>query len=575
MQLKRLSPMLQYALVAFIGMAVALLAMILVRRLGYVNTIERLDRRAEQLGVAIQKSIDAKLQVLEAFEAFYATQTAPNTEAFKEVALVILSYHQDIQALQWLPYVPQDVLGEFEAFGRSIYGPDFHVVERHEDGTLQPVSARDYYFPILYALPAAGNETIIGLDAAFEPERRAIVEAAWQNGQRTASGPIRLVQESGDQMGVLIYQPIYQTDLAPLSLDARTSSILGLVPVVLRTGDFLKASLAAYDISNFAITLTDAEQPDSILYDSKPYPPVEQAAAFSVVKPIKLANRTWLLHFMTTTAQIETESVFSGIVAFASVIVMDFTLIIYLWQRNRAEQALRGYASMLEATNSELDAFNHTIAHDLKHPLTIINGYAYLLMDESLTPEGSRMLSTIPKVVYNMVEMIDGLLQLAKLRDAETTGVPINMNMALEKALDRFDDSRSQITVEGELPTAIGHEAWMTEVFANLINNALKYQPEGRTPVIRISGIRHERVVRYEVRDNGIGIKPADQQRIFESFTRITDENHLIAYRGLGIGLSIVKRVIQRQGGEVGVNSVPMQGSTFWFTLPAVPEAQL
>jgi signal transduction histidine kinase len=270
--------------------------------------------------------------------------------------------------------------------------------------------------------------------------------------------------------------------------------------------------------------------------------------------------------------RVEMETSFSGIVAFASVIVMDFILIIYLWQRNRAEQALRGYTATLEATNAELDAYNHTIAHDLKHPLAIINGYAYLLTDENLTAEGQRMLNTIPKVVDNMVEMIDGLLQLAKLRDASAVATVVDMKAALEKALARFDDARDKVTVEGDLPPAMGHGPWLVEVFANLINNALKYTPEGRTPQIRVRGMSDGARVRYEVSDNGIGIKPEDQKRIFEMFTRVYDQAHTTRPKGLGIGLSIVKRAMERLNGVVGVTSTPDVGSSFWFTLPAPPE---
>lgn len=573
MRIRRPSPKLQYALVAFVGVAVALLTMILVRRLGYLNTIEGLDRRAEQLSVGVQKSIDAKLQVLHAFQALYAADLDVDAAEFSRFAVVTLAHHRDVQALQWLPYVPADALAAFEASGRAIYGNEFSVTERGDDGELTPVPARDYYFPILYTQPLAGNETIIGLDGAFEPTRRAVVEMAWQSGQPTVSSPLRLVQESGDQMAVLVYQPIYESAQAPVSLDERIRSIRGIIPVVLRTGDFLTASLADYDVYGFTITLTDASSPDNILYRFPTEAVSANTAALSVTKRLRFANRIWIMHFAATTAQVEAESVFSGLLAFTAVIVLDVILIIYLWQRNRTEQALRGYASTLEATNSELDAFNHTIAHDLKHPLTIINGYAHLLTDEDLTPEGRRMLNTIPKVVDNMVEMIDGLLQLAKLRDVSASRTTVDMNAALKKALARFDDARNQIMLEGDLPPALGHEAWMTEVFANLINNALKYTPEDRTPSLYVRGIKQGKAVRYEVSDNGIGIKPEDQQRIFEMFTRITGDNQPVMYKGLGIGLSIVKRVIQRQGGEVGVTSKPHEGSTFWFTLPAVPDA--
>src|SRR5690606_11851087 len=103
-------------LVALIGVAVALLTMIVVRRLGYLNTIERLDRRAEQLCVGVQKSIDAKLQILQAFQALYAVDEAVNADEFENFAAVMLASHDDIQALQWIPYVPAEALEAFETF---------------------------------------------------------------------------------------------------------------------------------------------------------------------------------------------------------------------------------------------------------------------------------------------------------------------------------------------------------------------------------------------------------------------------------------------------------------------------
>ena len=216
----------------------------------------------------MQKSIDAKLQVLEAFEALYAVDNEISADEFMKFSVATLTHHDDIQALQWIPYVPLEGLAAFEELGRGLYGPGFFVTERNEAGELIPVTPRPYYFPILYTEPAAGNELIIGLDAAFEPSRRAVVEAAWYGGSPTVSSPIQLVQESGDQMAVLIYQPIYTTSRTPVSLDERSSGILGLIPVVLRTGDFLTASLADYDASGFTITVTDADEPSAMLYQS-------------------------------------------------------------------------------------------------------------------------------------------------------------------------------------------------------------------------------------------------------------------------------------------------------------------
>ncbi|MBK8136171.1 MAG: CHASE domain-containing protein [Chloroflexi bacterium] len=561
----------QYLIVGAIGVVISLLLLTSVRNQSRLQAYNRLDRRAEQLAVAVQEGINAKLQVLQAFQAFYAVDGVVDRDEFKKFAVVTLTYHPDIQALQWIPYTPAADREALEARGKLEYGADFGITERNSDGETIPALERDVYFPIFYTEPLEGNKAVLGLDAAFEPTRRTVVELAWYSGIASASAPIRLVQETGDQRAVLLYQPIYSDTPPPTTPEQRATALLGFVPVVLRTGDFMTSTLSSYDTSDFAITLVDIGSESEVLYRSSELPASEHSA-FATTKSIKLANRQWEIHFVSSDAQLNAEMQFDGVSALLIVLGLTAGLVAYLAQRNRAERMLRGYATSLEESNRELDAYNHTIAHDLKSPLAIISGYAYLLTDEKLTPDGQRMLNMIPKVVDNMVEMIDGLLQLAKLRDAIAAVQLVDMNAALTRAMERFDDAQEQITVEGELPPAMGHAPWMTEVFANLINNALKYTAEGRLANIRIRGVRQDKKVRYEVSDNGIGIKPEDQQRIFEMFTRLSDPD-MNTKKGLGIGLSIVQRIMQRSGGEVGVSSEHGKGSTFWFTLNSPPES--
>jgi len=388
---------------------------------------------------------------------------------------------------------------------------------------------------------------------------------AWHSGKAAVSAPIRLVQEVGDQYGVLLYQPIYIQTLPPETEAERVDSLIGLVPVVLRTGDFMQESLKEFNTFGFNITLQDPLVADITLYSA-------DTIAINTISPddfrmvdyITLANRQWILEFVAPAAYVDLLVEFNGASARYIVIGLTVGILIYLSQRNRIEKALRLYAATLEDTNQELDAYNHTIAHDLKSPLAVISGYAYLLGDETLSDDGRKMLDTIPKVADNMVEMIDELLQMAKLRDAEAAVTTVNMNEVLENAIERFENQRQHITVEGSLPPALGHAPWLVEVFANLISNALKYTPTDRIPNIRIRGIVQDAEVRYEVQDNGVGIGAEDKQRVFEMFTRLANTDK---QKGLGIGLSIVKRVMKRLDGQVGIDSRLGDGSTFWFIL--------
>jgi len=225
----------------------------------------------------------------------------------------------------------------------------------------------------------------------------------------------------------------------------------------------------------------------------------------------------------------------------------------------------------LAERNSELDAYARTIAHDLKSPLGLINGYAELVAEYDLPIAGRAQLDIIQETIGRMEEMIDQLLLLAQLRDVEQTAVSVEVLPLIYSVISRFTDQIEAhniiVQVESkELPPLAGHAPWLEEVFANLFSNAIKYigssNPE---PRIRISGIAAGSMVRYQISDNGLGINPADQEKLFDMFTRF----HREEAAGTGIGLPIVQRIVQKLGGEVGVESQSGQGSTFWFTLPA------
>jgi PAS domain S-box-containing protein len=227
----------------------------------------------------------------------------------------------------------------------------------------------------------------------------------------------------------------------------------------------------------------------------------------------------------------------------------------------------------LEASNRELDAFSHTIAHDLKAPLAAIIGYGSLLEEDirGMPPETTELLDTILESASRMSDMIDQLLLLALLRDKSAVVGPVVVMPAVEAALARYrpqiDERGIVVDVAPDLPPALAHEQWVIEIFANLVSNAIKYLgPDNPAPRIAIRGCLEGAHVRYEVQDNGLGIAPEDQAQLFEMFARF----HRHVSRGLGLGLSIVRRIVTNLNGEVGAESAPGQGSTFWFTLPAL-----
>jgi signal transduction histidine kinase len=244
-----------------------------------------------------------------------------------------------------------------------------------------------------------------------------------------------------------------------------------------------------------------------------------------------------------------------------------------LAERRRAEAALRQYADELEARNQELDAFAHTVAHDLKNPAALISGYAQLLEVELRggAPEAANnCVDSILRSALKMHTIIDDLLLLAEVRKVDVARRPLDMASILAEAQRRVADtvavSQAEIHMPERWPAALGYAPWVEEVWVNYLSNALKYG--GRPPRVEL-GAAHDAdgMVRFWVRDNGRGLTAEDQEHLFTPFTRLAQGGE----RGYGLGLSIVRRIVEKLGGQVRVTStgVAGEGSEFSFTLPA------
>jgi signal transduction histidine kinase len=242
-------------------------------------------------------------------------------------------------------------------------------------------------------------------------------------------------------------------------------------------------------------------------------------------------------------------------------------------EKQQADEALRQYAAELEIRNAELDAFAHTVAHDLKNPLNRIVGFADVAVryrDTMTENELQTSLNTIEQNARKMSNIIDELLLLSSVRKQEITPEPLEMRSIIAEACQRLEPMvvayEAQIIIPDIWPTALGYDPWIEQVWINYLSNALKYG--GDPPEVEL-GYTHqtEGMICFWVRDNGEGLTPDQQAQLFTPYTRLTE----IRVTGHGLGLSIVRRIVEKLNGQVGVESKgPGQGSTFTFTLPVV-----
>ena len=241
--------------------------------------------------------------------------------------------------------------------------------------------------------------------------------------------------------------------------------------------------------------------------------------------------------------------------------------------RKAAEIKLEAALARVRESNRDLEQFAHAVSHDLREPLRMISQYLQLISrryGEHLDAEGGEYLGFAVDGAQRMDGMIEEILAFSRIgRDTAPIG-NVDMNSVVGEVRDilkRAVEARAAHLVTGPLPTVQANHAQIVSLMQNLIGNALKYCPEDRRPVIRISATRSgpEDGWTFCVSDNGIGIESAYHERIFTMFQRLHGRSD---YDGAGIGLALCRRIVERHRGRIWVESAPSSGSSFFFTIP-------
>lgn len=266
-----------------------------------------------------------------------------------------------------------------------------------------------------------------------------------------------------------------------------------------------------------------------------------------------------------------------GVAPFFTAYLHDIT------ERVEAQRKLQAHAAELETRvaartrelsdlNAQLEALADSIAHDLRSPLRGLQGYSKLLLEDhsaQLDEGGRHYIHRIHQSARFLDNLIVDLLSYGRLSRKQLVLGPVNLDDAWQAALfqsqHRVERTHAQVNAFGPWPRVRGHESTLTQVLANLLSNSLKFVAEDVRPEITFRTETHGTTVRLWLEDNGIGIPAEQHEKIFGVFTRLNGS----AYPGTGIGLSLVKKGVERMGGTIGLESEPGRGTRFWIDLPA------
>ncbi len=259
----------------------------------------------------------------------------------------------------------------------------------------------------------------------------------------------------------------------------------------------------------------------------------------------------------------------------AGALLLSGVLIVIFNLNRRLAHINRNLEGEVKMRTAELESFVYTISHDLKSPVVSMNGMASLLMEnhsDQLSEKGRYYVQRVISNAAYMEELIQGLLTVSRIGKKREQPEPVDVRSVIAQILDiqkeHFAEKNLEVVIQPSLPPFVFDRTALTQIFQNLITNASKFMGAQPHPKIEIGGGTLKDAVQFYVKDNGIGIDPEYHDRIFGIFQRLKE----VEVEGTGVGLSIVKKVIDLAGGKIWIESKKGEGATFFVQLPATPK---
>jgi signal transduction histidine kinase len=554
---------------------------------------DRLSSDAHAAVTAIDRRLEDYAQVLRGAAGLYAASHDVSYQEFHDFFADqgVIHRFPGVQIIGFASYVPR---AGFPAYMRKVSRDAAASDLDYPAFRIHPTPKRDAQEALVidHMEPPPGNSEAFGLDFLSEPNRRRAALLSRRTGQPAATAPIGLVQARGTSLGLDIMVPVYG---GPPSLTGAPRPWKGIVYAAFRTDNLLRGVLGhlgadtdveVYDLGPAATVPRDAaiSSRHAVAFDLRPGRGARQRDAdHTRTETLDVAGRRWAVAYTRAATTLSAgERAVPWVLAIAGILVSLLAAALLRTlstSRARAEHLadlrtveLREREDQLKRSNEELEHFAYLASHDLQEPLRTITSYVGLLesrVGEQLDDRARGWLGFVSDGAGRMSHLIADLLEYSRTGRAAGEPAPVPLDDAWDLAVANLQHAigdAGAIVTRGGLPVVSARPRDMTSMLQNLIANGLKYRRDGTAPEVRAEGARADGLWEIRVSDNGIGIEPRFHDRVFGLFQRLHTAEE---YPGTGMGLAIVKKIVESNGGSVRVESTPGTGATFIITLPS------
>ena len=573
--------------------AVTVIAAIVTARQVDERREQALEERAQQVVQTIDRRIETYTEKLFGVRGqFTGSQQVTHSEyeTFLGTQEVGRRY-PGVLALGYAELLPEEPRAR-AAFIRGVERDAQRANLGYPPFVVRPNDQRPGIVAVDYLHPVGPNRAAFGLDLTSEATRRTALGLARDRAQPAATAPLRLVTETTDQEGLLIMLPHYAGRDQRPAPSQRMARLRGVAFVAIRLPDLIRSALRTgpevdleiYDVGAVGAVPSRLRAGDEA-FDLRGGAQAPTATGHQTrILDLQTAGRQWRIYYSTTEDLVGgTERSIPWVIAGLGLLLALLAGAAVHYARTAEARAvaladrmtadLQSSEAELARSNEELERFAFLASHDLQQPLRTVNGFLQLLElrhGSELKGRAREYVEYALRGTRQMSTLIEDLLTYSRAGRSDRAPQAVDLNRAWDAACEQLqatmEDSAASVT-RGTLPTVAGDAGQMTQLFANLIGNGVKYRGD-EPPEVHAEARRVTEGWEIAVRDNGIGIDPKDHDKIFGMFRRLHGDER---FEGTGLGLALVKRIVENAGGTIRVESAVGEGSTFLITLPAGP----